>query len=298
MDALNVAALAGTAVVVALLVWWPLRARRARRAEAEFEAKNPRDAEGYIVGAAPRLLKGTRRGAVLVLHGFNDSPQAMRPTADALHAAGWTVRVPALPGHARTLDAFARSGARDWERAAREELAVLRREFGEVAVCGMSMGGALALLLAAEDPGVKAVVALAPYLHLSRPMTLLLLLGPIATIGPRYLKGGGKRSIHDPTAAAAIVAYRASTPRLLLELMRVTHHAYAALPRVRQPVLVMQSREDNRIPQRSAAKAFEIIGSADKTIDWLTGTGHVITVDYGHADLERRVVGWLNERLA
>jgi carboxylesterase len=298
VDQVSSLSIVAATVVVALTVWWPLRARRARRAELEFERRNPRNADGFIIGAEPRLLRGTRKGAVLLLHGFNDSPQAVRTTADALHAAGWTVRVPALPGHGRTLDSFARSGSAEWEGAARAELATLRREYDQVAVCGMSMGGALALMLAAEDPEVRAVVALAPYLHLSRPMTLLLLLGPIAALGPRYLKGGGKRSIHDPAAAAAIIAYRASTPRLLLELVRLTRHAYEALPRVRQPVLMMQSREDNRIPLRSAGEAFERIGSVDKTIDWLSGTGHVITVDYGHEELERRVVHWLNRHLA
>jgi carboxylesterase len=295
---MNLGTVVAIALVVGLLVWWPVRARRARAAELAFDARNPRNAEGFIIGAEPRLLNGSRRGAVLVLHGFNDSPQAMSSTANALHAAGWTVRVPALPGHARGIADFARARARDWEAAARTELAALLAEHEEVAVCGMSMGGALALLVAAEEKRVKAVVALAPYLHLSRPMNLLFLLGPLITLGPRYLKGGGKRSVHDPAAAAAIIAYRVSTPRLLWELTRVTTHAHNALARVRQPVLLMQSREDNRIPQRSAARAFEQIGSADKTIDWLTGTGHVLTVDYGHDELERRVVRWLDERLA
>jgi esterase/lipase len=128
-------------------------------------------------------------------------------------------------------------------------------------------------------------------------MNLLFLLGPIIALGPRYLKGGGKRSIHDPAAAAAIIAYRVSTPRLLYELVRLTRDAWNALITVRQPVLVMQSREDNRIPQRSAANAFQRIGSNDKTMVWLSGTGHVITMDYGHADLEKQVVAWLEKRL-
>jgi carboxylesterase len=301
MDPLSPLAAVATGAAIAaaaLMAWWPLRAWQARRTEREFERRNPRNAEGFIVGAEPRLLTGSRAGAVLVLHGFNDSPQAVRSLADALHAAGWTVRVPALPGHARTLDAFARARATDWEGAARDELAALRRAHADVAVCGLSMGGALALLLAAEQPEVRAVVALAPYLHVSRPMSLLLLLAPVTALGPRYFKGGGKRSIHDPAAAAAIIAYRASTPRLLLELLRVTRHAFQVLPQVRQPVLMMQSREDNRIPKPAALRAFDRIGSADKTMDWLRGSGHVITVDYGHAELERRVVDWLGERLA
>jgi carboxylesterase len=295
--AVNPVVIAVVATIIVLAVWWPIRRERGRRAEEAFSATHPRNADGYIIGAEPRTMRGTRPGAVLVLHGFNDSPQAVMPTANALHAAGWTVRVPALPGHGRSFPDFANSRAHDWETAARTELAQLQKEHGAVAVCGMSMGGALALLLAAETPDVRGVVALAPYLHLSKPMNLLFLLGPLIALGPKYLKGGGKRSIHDPAAAAAIIAYRISTPRLLYELVRLTRHAYDALSSVRQPVLVMQSREDNRIPQRSATNAFERIGSSDKTMVWLSGTGHVITVDYGHADLERQVVAWLEKRL-
>lgn len=281
-----------------VLIWWPIRLAIAQRMERRFEAAHPRNADGIIIGAEPVLLRGTRPGAVLLLHGYNDSPQAVTSLANALHTAGWTVRAPALPGHARTLDAFARSRAADWIAAARAELDALRHTHADVAVCGMSMGGALAMALAADVPEVRAVVGLAPYLHLSRPMEALLVLGPVAALGARYVSGGGKRSVHDPEAAARIIAYRASTPRLLLELTRVTRHAYARLPQVRQPVLVLQSREDNRIPQRSAQRAFDELGSSDKTLVWLTGTGHVITVDYGHEALERRVVEWLETRLA
>lgn len=285
------------AIALVVAIWWPVRTWLAHRVESAFAAKYPRNADGYIIGAEPFALHGTREGAVLVLHGYNDSPQAMRTVAEALHRAGWSVRVPALPGHARGLRDFSRARASDWERAVREELAALKRRHSAVALCGMSMGGALSFLVASEDPSVRAVVALAPYLHLSRPMTLLLALGPVVSIGARYIRGGGKRSVHDPAAAAAIVAYRAGTPRLLYELTRVTRHAFAALPGVRQPVLVLQSREDNRIPQWSAETAFARIGSKDKEIDWLTGRGHVLTVDYGHADLERRIVEWLSARL-
>jgi carboxylesterase len=297
VDDLSGSATVVAAILIVIAVWWPVRAVVAHRVERAFATRYPRNSEGYIIGAEPMTLNGTRPGAVLVLHGYNDSPQAMRSVAESLNAAGWTVRVPALPGHARSLREFADARSRDWERAAREELSALQQHHDAVAVCGMSMGGALALLLAAENRSVRAVVALAPYLHLSRPMTLLLALGPVVAIGTRYLTGGGKRSVHDPAAAAAIVAYRASTPRLLYELTTVTRHAYDALRRVNQPVLLVQSREDNRIPQRSAEAAFAEIGSADKTLEWLTGRGHVITVDYGHAELERRIVDWLSQRM-
>jgi esterase/lipase len=95
-----------------------------------------------------------------------------------------------------------------------------------------------------------------------------------------------------------MIAYRASTPRLVVELEQVVRHARKALPGVHQPVLVVQSREDNRIPASGAAAAFELIGSADKTLHWTTGNGHVVTVDYGHDEIERLVADWLESRLA
>ena len=98
-------------------------------------------------------------------------------------------------------------------------------------------------------------------------------------------------------AAASIIAYKRSTPRLLIELTKLTRVADHALPFVRQPVLMIQSREDNRIPVRSASRAYARIGSTTKTIDWVTGTGHVLTLDYGHQAMEQRVVAWLNDQM-
>jgi carboxylesterase len=192
--------------------------------------------------------------------------------------------------------AAARSAA--WENAARTELAALQAEHAEVAVGGLSMGGALAFILAAEQPGVRAVVGFAPYLHASLPVELLHFIAPVASLGAKYLPGGGSRSVHDPVAAAAMIAYRASTPRLVVELEKIVRLARKALPLVHQPVLVVQSREDNRIPVAAAAAAFATIGSIDKTLHWTTGNGHVVTVDYRHDEIEQLVGDWLESRLA
>ena len=282
---------------VVIAVWWPVRMVIAQRVELAFERAHPRDRDGIIIGTESIHLRGVRAGAILLLHGYNDSPQAVAPLAQALHDAGWTVYAPVLPGHGRTLQAFASSGADAWVRGARDAYGRLREQHDDIAVVGMSMGGALAFLVAIEHPDIRAVVGIAPYLHLSRAMGALLMLTPIAAIGARYLSGGGGRSIHDPKAAATIIAYQTSTPRLLRELARVTRVAYDCLPAVRQPVLVVQSKDDNRIPANSAARAFDRLGSADKTMDWVRGTGHVLTLDYGHEAMERRIVEWLSQRL-
>ena len=279
-------------------VWWVIRGAIARREEQDFIAEYRRDFDGIIVGAEPIVLTGTRRGAVLLIHGYNDSPQSLASVARALHARGWSGHVPLLPGHGRTLRIFAESRAEGWVYAARTHLNELQASHSEVAVGGLSMGGAIAMVLAAKNPDVRAVVTFAPYLHASMPLRLLRVLAPIAALGARYLASGGGRSVHDPVASATMIAYRRSTPRLLIELDRIVRMARTALPRVVQPVLVIQSRDDNRIPPESAAESFANIGSQDKTLHWTSGNGHVVTVDYDHEALEQLAADWLETRLA
>jgi carboxylesterase len=284
-------------IVAALVAWWVVRAVIGRHEERLVDRKYVRGADGIIVGAEPINLEGTRAGAVLLLHGYNDSPQSVASLASTLHAHGWSVRVPLLPGHGRTLRAFAASSAREWVEAAREEFAALRSMHADVAVGGLSMGAAVSFVLAAEHPEVRAVIAFAPYLHVSMPIRILEFVAPVAALGARYVWGGAKRSVHDPVASARMIAYGRSTPRLLVELDRVVRLAHTALPRVEQPVLVVQSREDNRIPAQSAEDAFAHVRSADKTLHWTTGNGHVVTMDYGHEALERLAADWLETRL-
>lgn len=285
------------ALGLAASIWWLVRLAIARRVERRFERANPRNAHGIILGAEPIWRRGTGAGAVLLLHGYNDSPQALGSLAEALQGAGWTVHAPVLPGHARTLQEFSQTGAAEWIEAARAEFLALRTHHDAVAIGGMSMGGAIALMVASEQPDVRAVFGIAPYVGISRPFRLLLALSPVAALGTRYVSSGGGRSVHDAAAASAMIAYRKSTPRLLRELAKVANLALKAVPRVTQPVLFIQSRQDNRIAVRSAMRAFDRIGSADKTLDWVTGAGHVLTVDYGHEKIARRITEWLGARM-
>ena len=283
---------------VFLLICWSLRQATGWREEHLVDRKYARGATGIIKGAEPIALTGTRKGAVLLVHGYNDSPQSVASLAASFHARGWSVRVPLLPGHGRTLRAFAESNSRLWLSAVREELATLLATHDHVAVGGLSMGAAMCFVLAAEHPEVRAVVAFAPYLRVSMPIRSLEVLAPVATLTSRYVWGGANRSVHDPVAADRMIAYGRSTPRLLIELARIVQLARSSLPCVSQPVLVVQSREDNRIPAKSAEEAFALLGSADKTLRWTTGNGHVVTVDYGHAALEQLAADWLDPRLA
>ena len=288
-----------TATAAALL--YAMRALRARAVERAFDARfaAQRNAHGVIAGAESFTLKSPSDRAIVLLHGYNDSAQVMRWPAAAFHAAGWTVYAPLLPGHGRSLAAFAATDADQWLAAARDAVDAAMEQHRHVAVGGLSMGGALATIVAAESPAVRAAVLFAPFLVHSGRLGAIAALWPLLTLGTRYLTGGNaSKSIRDPAAREAIIAYGCSTPRLMREVRRVVQRARAALPMVRQPVWIAQSSDDYRIPVDDAQRAFDLLGSADKHLHWTTGNGHVITMDYGHEELAVEAVRWIESRVS
>lgn len=280
---------------VALIAW---RALAVRRWERAVGARLPAGPAGIVPGAEPYEFVGAPDApAVLLLHGFGDTPQSMRYLAAALHAEGCTVRAPLLPGHGRTLREFARSGADAWIAHARAELAALRARHRDVALVGLSMGGAISALLAAETPDVRALVMLAPYVSMPDTVRRAARVHRLVDLVFPYIPGGGERSIHDPVEQARNLAYGVVAPRLIRELLTVVERAQSALPRLQAPTLVIQSREDNRIPADAAERAFGKVGAPVRHLEWLTGCGHLITVDHGYADVAARVTGWVAEHV-
>jgi carboxylesterase len=270
--------------------------RRADREhfEREHAARLPANAQGIVVGAESIRLKGTTGHAVLLLHGFNDTPQSMAYLAHQLHDAGWTVHAPRLPGHGVKLSIMAReSRAALWISAVEESYAVLKATHDTVVVCGQSMGGALGVLLSIAHPEIPALVLHAPYLGMPFKLQAQLALAWLFQFGMPYRKGsGGERSLHDPVARANALGPGIITARTMTELRTIARAAEDALPRLRVPTLYLQSREDNRISARDATRHFDAIGSAEKVQTWLTGCGHIISADFCKADVASLTIDW------
>ena len=271
-----------------------LRARVARRAHQAVAARLTLGPDGIVVGASPIELPAPDGAGVLLLHGFGDTPQTLSYLAAYLHSQGWGVHAPLLPGHGRTLEAFETSRMADWIAEARVALSQMRARYESVSIVGLSMGGSLATILAGESSDIQAVVLLAPYLsmptRLRRAARMHYALGALLP----YLRGGGERSIRDPAELARSLAYGFTTPRLMSELSRIVAMARAAAPQVSAPTLVVQSRQDNRIPPDAAERAFALFTTTQRRLVWTEGNGHVITVDYGYQAILAFVSDWLS----
>ena len=275
------------------------RRRIASRFEADVAARRPIGPLGIVEGAEPIVHDRPGAPAVLLLHGGGDTPQTLGYLADHLIARGYAVHAPLLPGHGTTLRAFARVSADDLMQRVREEYAALRQAYDWVAVVGLSMGGALGARLAAEQ-SLPALVLLAPYLAMPRGLARAARwaqiwgkLVPYVDSTPR-----GRPSIFDPAEVKRSLAYGVFSAAALRALYDTARAADAALPLIKAPTLMLQSTEDTRIAAADAARAFERIGADEKRLEWLEGTGHIITVDYGRDRVFEAVSAWLERHRA
>ena len=107
-----------------------------------------------LPGAEPFAADGGSIG-VLLSHGFTGSPQSLRPWAEHLAAAGYTVRLPRLPGHGTSWQEMNTTRWTDWYAEIERGYDELAARCDHVFAGGLSMGGTLVTRLA-EQKG-KAV---------------------------------------------------------------------------------------------------------------------------------------------
>jgi carboxylesterase len=279
------------AMLVGGAIWW--RASYLRRAAASSPERRQLASTGIVIGAESFTLERPHAPAVLLLHGAGDTPQTLRYLAASLHSRGFHVSAPLLPGHGRSIADFARIRADQLIAAARENLRNLRADHSWVGVIGLSMGGALAVQIAAESPDLPALGLVAPYLTMPRDIDRAARLAWLWGIVVPVVRSANGISVLDPEERERSLGYGVFTAAGLRALRTTARRGFAALPRVAAPTLMIQSREDNRISVADAERVFARLGAKEKRLQWITGAAHVITVDYGRDVVIASLASWM-----
>ena len=241
----------------------------------------------------PFRIRGGTRGCLLI-HGFAGMPPEMRGLGEYLAAAGYDVMGPLLAGHGLTPEAMAQTRWTDWARSAQDALTALGRDCREVFVAGQSLGGTLALHLAAVNPGVKGVVAIGA---MGSPAYFrdwrIKVIGGLKYV-MRWHVPADDCDLGDPTALRLLHSY-ARRPTVCIEsLLQLVRVVDRELPTISAPALIVHGRNDRTVDVANAPYIIRRIGSADKRLAWFERSGHTVTVDLEHDALYAMVRDWLN----
>lgn len=242
------------------------------------------DLEGYS-------RPGARPARALLLHGFTASPREVLPLADALSAQGFPVTAPRLPGHGTDVADLEQTTAADWIGAAEAALGEAAA-LGPVFLAGQSMGGLLALILAARHPGrVRGLATLGAPLWLSSRNARVL--APVFRWTQlwrlvRYVPKG----ISDlpPDRLAQHFTYDRFPVRGVLHLENVIAEAKRSLPAVSSPLLVVHGALDRSAPPAGGRALFERAGTLRKEFVEMKSSHHLLTLDVENEVVCARVV--------
>ena len=242
-----------------------------------------RDGTRLAAWFVPALSGPTREApAVLLLHGYRDRKEQMLPHAAYLHRAGYNLLLLDFrasgqsEGDAVTLGALERGDARgalDYLEA-RGDIDMRR-----VGVQGISMGGAVAIMVAAADGRVAAVVAEAPFKDL-----------------PSEVAASFERRIGLPSFPFAPITVWITERRLGISASDVSPlRAVASLDR--QPLLVIDDERDQSIAGGSARAVFEAAPEPKRY--WLApGAEHARGYREAAAEYERQVLAFWEQVFA
>ncbi len=209
---------------------------------------------------------------VLLLHGLTATTAEVRLLAEKLHAEGYTISAPLLPGHGTHPDDLNETTWHDWAWTAEKAYQHLATVCDQVFVGGESTGGALALFLAAQHKEIAGVLCYAPAIKLAIPthnMVRLYVAAPLVHSLPKDNVGSNE----------FWQGYRVNPLRAVMELIRLGLEVRRQLPQITQPVLVMQGRNDKTVSEDVGEIILEGVLSEQAEQHWWEQSGHVILLE-------------------
>lgn len=260
------------------LGWSKSRAMLARE-----DALHPRDPKtGLLPNAGPIFFPGKgNEKAALLIHGFGATPYDLKPLAIALDKEGIAVYAPLLPGHGTSVLDFGRSGEKEWIAASDKAFDELSGKYRKVYVVGFSMGGDIALDIAAKKKPA-AVVLLAPCVFIN---------GQNKFITPEYSIKNLSRFLltdyvitqpsfcYDKKVLEGRPVYDLFPINTLRQLVSLEESARQELPEVKEPLLVIQSKNDPTVDSSGPGYVMARVSSGDKGVFWVERSGHLLVLD-------------------
>ena len=267
-------------------------------------------ADGARLGYRVWRPAGPPRAVILALHGMNDSRDAWEVPGPAFAAAGIEVIAPDQRGFGTTAERGLWPGMAALVGDARTMVARIRAEHprAKLYVMGESMGGAVAICLAAASPPapVDGTILVAPAIWGRDEMNpferaglwLMVHLAPEARVTGsivRVTASDNREAIRRlSTDPLTLHGTRWDAVKGLVDLMDA---AEADLGRMRGPVLFMYGGKDDLIPKRAARAAWRRLPPEVRAA-YYPAAYHLMLRDLGRAVPIEDVIAWIDNPAA
>ena len=203
----------------------------------------------------------------LLVHGFSACPWEMKDLGEYLYKKGYNVYGMILDGHGTKEEDLLKVKWEDWYQSVEDTYELTKLIGDRVIIVGLSTGGDLALRLAADKPELSGVVSLSSAIFFKDWKIVFSGIGKyFIKYNSRPLSPVLKHYYYENRAVSAIY-----------EVYKLSGITKKALKNVEQPVLIIQSINDETIKVESSEYIHKNIGSKNKKLILLENGPHVLT---------------------
>lgn len=197
-----------------------------------------------------------------------------------LNGQGYTCLGIRLAGHATTPEDMIRSNWTDWTASVEDGFHLLSDSVDRIFLVGLSMGGVLSLLMSTRLDVAGVIAMSTPYKLPDDPrLRHIEWISRIVAYMPKSDEEPGA-GWFDKEAFKDHVSYPQNPVRSIGELNKLLGEMRASLPNLRAPALLIHSRDDKYVLPENMEMIFaDLMNTSDKTMVYVTGSGHVVTRD-------------------
>lgn len=218
--------------------------------------------------ARPFEYKRGQRG-IFFVHGFTDSLCRVNGFAKFLAEHDISTKGILLPGHGGTWEDLAKTNPNDWYKAVEKGILDFSKEVNEVFVVGISLGGNLALKVAAKHPKViKGIVTIESPMRIKNQYITRAALPFAQLAGFKYWNKQYLKKVKHPEKE--IVFDQGVLDKMPLnniaQIIDFLENKQGFLKKVKCDVLIIQSENSSLVTKDSAQKFYNAISSQRKEI--------------------------------
>jgi len=228
---------------------------------------------------------------ILVIHGITSTTSSMKYLAKQFADVGYNVELPKLAGHGTKWQDMNSIKYTDWIDDLKKALTKLQKRCSKIFLCGLSLGGGLALFMAGKHPELSGVILINHAAKFTGPKFWFV---PILR---KFIKSvpAVASDIKDPNFKE--IAYDRTPTNGVYEMLKMLKEMQKMLPDISQAILIFKSKEDHIVPKLSVTYTIKNIGSKDKELIWLENSYHVAPLDYDKELIVKKSIEFIKDHI-
>lgn len=227
---------------------------------------------------------------IILFHAYTGSPNDVNLLARKLNRLGYGVLCPTFKGHATAdVNDILDESIATWQSEARNALSLMKEEYENVLVFGLSLGGIFATwLMTQADLNILAGGVFNSPVYTEDPMDVEVHF--ISYVEAIYKRFGSKEAYNNDIEAILVKHHHQ-----IQELEAFKQSFVADFGNIHQPFFIAQSGKDEMIESQDAKRLEEALVNAQVDFNWFPNNTHVITVNRDREDFEQALIQFIEQ---